>query len=107
LSIHEEELEKILREGNLWILKPRISESKIAKSIIEGMTRNLMLREIRQTYLSKRNLEGWKIENYGDHPVKLKDKKQVIKSISILSKLIKSNVIPKDIKNEFVKYIKR
>ncbi len=74
--------------------------------MLYGMIRNLVLREIRQSELSLLVLSGWKIKNMGDHPVKLKNKKEVEDSIRNMKKIINKRFIPKDVRQEYYKLIK-
>lgn len=98
---HKKILTRIFSNKLLWLISPKNNISDLVSEIIDGMIRNLVLREIRQTYLSKMNYTGWKIENYGDHPVKLKNEKQIKESMENMKKLIKQKFISKDLRIEF------
>ncbi len=100
-KLAKKKLEKLFSDKSLFLLKPKISNSSIARLTLEGMVRNIVLREIRTLYLSKMNLAGWKIENYGNHPVKLRAEADIDKSIRNLIKIIRENPIAPDIKEEF------
>ncbi|MFH1607931.1 MAG: hypothetical protein ABIA78_02260 [archaeon] len=92
---------KILSNKKLQLIKPKISIEKIADSMVNGMIRNLILREIRQSYLSMMKLNDWKIINHGGHPVKLKNKKEIAETKKNLLKIIDEEFIEKDVKKEF------
>ena len=44
-------IKKILSNKKIQIISPKISLDKLAKIIVYGMIRNLILREIRATYV--------------------------------------------------------
>ena len=44
-------IKKILSNKEIQIISPKISLDKLAKIIVYGMIRNLILREIRATYV--------------------------------------------------------
>ena len=44
-------IKKILSNKEIHIISPKISLDKLAKIIVYGMIRNLILREIRATYV--------------------------------------------------------
>mgnify|MGYP001615169687 FL=1 len=98
-------LEKILSNKKIQLVKPVISLKAISSSMVYGMIRNLVLREIRQSYLSIMKLKGWSIINCGDHPVKLKNKKEIDCTVKNIGKIIKEKFVSKDIRKEYYKLL--
>lgn len=96
-----EKLEKILSDKKIQHITPKTSLRDISHAAVYGTIRNIVLREIRQSELSLLVLNGWKIENMGDHPVKLKNKKEVEDSIRNIGKIINWKFIPKDARKEY------
>lgn len=96
-------IEKTLKK--LQIINSNVSLKTISNSMVHGMTRNQILREIRTCYLSNFALNDWKVINYGTHPVKLKNGKEIKKSIINIKKLMNKKFISKDIKKEYSKLL--
>lgn len=94
-------LEKILKR--LQITESKISTPEISNSMVYGMIRNQILREIRTCYLSIFALNGWKIANYGSHPVKLKNKNEIAQIFRNMGRIINKRFISKEIKKEYLR----
>ena len=99
-------LTDILSNKSLQLTKPKIDMKKISESMVKGMIRNLILREIRQSYLSMMKIKGWEIINNGDHPVKLKDEKELKATKKNLLKIITKKFISPDLRKEFKEVFK-
>lgn len=97
---YSEKLEKILGSKKIQIIEPKVSLPFLSEQMIYGMVRNLILREIRQTYLSIMRERGWRIVPSGDHPVKLKDREEIRASLEMLKKAIVQSFVSEDIKKE-------
>jgi hypothetical protein len=100
IKLSIKKIEKILSDKKLHLIKPRISFKKVATATVSGIIRNIVLREIRQSYLSIMNERGWKIKNSGGHPVKLKSLENVKCSLKNIKKFVDKNLVQKDVRKE-------
>ena len=89
---YEKKIKEILSNKDLQAMKPRISLEKLSKSMIYGMIRNLILREIRANHISFLVLNGWKIRNPSQLSCKkwLKKREQINIQMFAFSKMIKN-----------------
>ena len=97
-------IKKILSNKEIQIISPKISLDKLAKIIVYGMIRNLILREIRATYISFLVLNGWGIHNPSQETCDrwLKKRKDIIQFTNSLSNLLDNIPMPPDVKEEFL-----
>jgi len=104
IEIYSKKIEKILSNKKIQVIKPKISLEKLSKIMVLGMIRNIILREIRANYVSSLVLKGWKIYNPGQHPCNrwLKKRKEIVKQMKSISKIINEDSIPVDVKAEFL-----
>ncbi len=79
----------------------------ISTAIVDGMIRNITLREIRATYISQLVKNGWKIHNPGQDSCDrwIKEGKKIHHAEKMLLIIISKPFIPSDIRNEFYSMI--
>jgi hypothetical protein len=97
------EIENVLSNKKIQIIKPKIYLKKLSDIAVYGMIRNAILREIRANYISSLVLNGWKIYNPGQEPCDrwLKERKDIVKQMKAISKIINEDFIPADVRKEF------
>jgi len=97
-------LSRQLSKTELQLVAPKIQISDISQSMILGLVRNIALLEIRQNKLSSLLLDGYEIDNLGDHEVALKHtKEEVNQSGENIQNFINSDFIDPDVCKEYYK----
>jgi hypothetical protein len=104
IKIYCKKIETVLSNKKIQVIKPKISLEKLSKIMMWGMIKNIIFREIRANYVSSLVLKGWKIYNPGQHPCNrwLKKRKDIVKQIKSISKIINEDFITEDVKAEFL-----
>jgi len=106
IKLQIERMTNLIADKKIWMHPPSIPVKLIAKEMVLGIVRNVVLKEIRQSYLSVMKQNGWKIENRGDHKVKLKTNAEVLASIQNIKKIIGEKFVPKIARTEYAELVK-